>query len=717
VDHAITNGLSTKGTGVSVTIPAEGQEEFDPKRWARAFSLFNPHASVRISIFDSEIQQAESSDSEMMECYQPTEVFPVWKKFLPTMPTSAHWYSEDDFSALMFSHIADIRKGNSKDITLRDFVHQFSGLTHTAKAKLACSELPDVKRLSDCEALPRDEIKHLLGAMKSLCDPPTPKVLGVIGEDHFKSRFDEWYGVGRHWYKKVAGIIDGIPFVMEVFVAETTKGPGSVFTGVNFSPTFDDPFGSWELRSERIWTYGVRNFFKNAHVNTKNAAAAVHLTCPCLQFLDRGKSRLKDNKELGGHLRKALWKTCKTLYKEEERRKRDAARVDRYLRDLSKERFWSFKDAVFRVLPEAISAATGDGEYPVSARTLYYQVRPLIQGFTDKELDYTYFSQTLLTQYQEDRGPIELLYYDPRGILYEPHTGESIPLGTQAVADYDFPLWLYDKILYVEKKGLWPILKAARLAERFDMAVIAAEGYATEATRTLFEHADKEQGYQLFVLHDADPYGYNVARTLQEETRRMKGYSVNVIDLGLRIDEALEMGLQTEEFTRKNDISERLDLNEFEMEMFIGREVQRSSDKSSWVCRRVELNALSAPQLVQYIERKLVESGASGKVIPPKDRLPALASDVFGKQLTKEVYVIVADLLSVDGIIADLEKKFRPDLSEVHDWVGSELSVDDSLSWRSALQNIFENILTSRSRELWGEVRSKIADSVSSLHG
>lgn len=120
-------------------------------------------------------------------------------------------------------------------------------------------------------------------------------------------------------------------------------------------------------------------------------------------------------------------------------------------------------------------------------------------------------SQTLLTEYQKLYEPIKELYYDPRGVLYEPHSGNSIQLGTREVADYIFPSWLYNKILYIGKKGLWPILKSARIAEKYDMAVIAAEGYATEAARVLFKNAQKDQNYELYVLHDADPYGYNIA--------------------------------------------------------------------------------------------------------------------------------------------------------------------------------------------------------------
>ena len=50
--------------------------------------------------------------------------------------------------------------------------------------------------------------------------------------------------------------------------------------------------------------------------------------------------------------------------------------------------------------------------------------------------------------------------------------------------------------------------------------------------QALFRSASTDKQYQLFVLHDADPDGYNIARLLQEESVNMqgKGYAVEVMD-------------------------------------------------------------------------------------------------------------------------------------------------------------------------------------------
>jgi len=318
---------------------------------------------------------------------------------------------------------------------------------------------------------------------------------------------------------------------------------------------------------------------------------------------------------------------------------------------------------------------------PVSARTLYYQVRPLIQAYTRRELDYYYFSQQLLLEYQEAYGPLALLYYDARGYLYEPHSGRAVALGTREVEAYDFPEFLFDKILYIEKKGLWPVLEAARLAERYDMAVVAAEGYATQAARTLFRRADRDREYRMFVLHDADPHGYNIARTLREETRRMKGYRVDVADIGLKLEEALAMGLESEEFTRRHDIPQGVKetLTDLERQWFVGRPAGRKA----WVCRRVELNAMSGPQLVRYIERKLAEHGATAKVLPPPEIVAAHAADAYRTEAARLAEKRILEALDVPALVRRaLEQAGQEDFGSLHEALAAELRGNPPEGWR-----------------------------------
>jgi hypothetical protein len=122
----------------------------------------------------------------------------------------------------------------------------------------------------------------------------------------------------------------------------------------------------------------------------------------------------------GGLIGDAIWSVTKPLYKEAKRQER--ARRARVRRGYyAPEPKTSQKEIVFSVLPRAIRNAGTN----FSARDLYYATRPLAYAHRewedDKELNYTYFSQQLLTEYQEWHGPIAGLWRDPRGHLHEPH--------------------------------------------------------------------------------------------------------------------------------------------------------------------------------------------------------------------------------------------------------------------------------------------------------
>ncbi len=402
---------------------------------------------------------------------------------------------------------------------------------------------------------------------------------------------------------------------------------------------------------------------------------------------------------------KALHSASKVIYKEEERaRKKSNYHTPREYQNSTR---IIIKKVVYEVIPEAVRIATGNGQYPVSARNLYYQVRPLIEdNMSGKELDYGYFSQTLLTEYQDKNGPIKGLYYDPRGVLFEPHSGKSIQLGTREVADYEFPSWLYNKILYIEKKGLWPIIESAKIAERYDMAVIAAEGYATEAARILFKNAHKDQNYELYVLHDADPYGYNIALTLHEETKRMPDYSVNVFDLGLLIEDAIEMGLQTETFIRKKALPSRLNLSDIEKEYFIGEYLSNKK----WKCKRIELNALTAPQLIKYIEDKLDEAGASGKVIPPDEKLEEFSEEFYKNEINNWVDDAIAQIMSIDDIKYSIASEFMDSfhLEGTKEWIIEDLGKKPILSWRRVLQLKLRILIIERNNDLTKALKQQI---------
>jgi DNA topoisomerase VI subunit A len=412
----------------------------------------------------------------------------------------------------------------------------------------------------------------------------------------------------------------------------------------------------------------------------------------------------------GGLIGDAIWSATKPLYKEAKRQER-AARPPRRTYYVPAPKVY-IKDIVFEVLTQAIMNAGTN----FSARDLYYATRALAYNHSEweigKALDYTYFSQGLLTEYQEERGLIAGLWRDPRGHLHEPHTGNSVALGTREIAAYEFPEYTFDKILYVEKEGELPKLRAAQLGERYDMAICSGKGQPTEAVRTLFQHS-QGRDFQLFVFHDADLDGYDIARVMAEETRRMPDYSVDVVDIGLTVEDALEMGLASEPFYRKKDITWelRMRLSDVAKEYLYQRDVYRGVRGY-----RYELNAiLPDTRRVEYIECKLEEKGVRGKVIPPDEALAERREAMYREKVEGWVDEVIAEMLDADELknkkVEEFQERFG--LDAAREWIEKGFEDDRTQSWRDALKTKLEKLYKDEhSGDLRDSVREYVQESV-----
>jgi len=282
--------LGGAGTRVSLEIPDKGQD-FDPLHWVRSFAAFNPYATFRY--------QGKTDLSEEAEIYKSTRE-PPFKKYVPSEPTSPHWYSPASLKTLVFSHIAAARAGG-RDLPLGEFVRQFQGLTGTAKARGVCANLPAFKHLSDFENDP-DAVGGLLVGMREATKPPKHRAFGFVGEEHFRTFFENVYEVKEFRYVRRSGSLpSGLPFVFEFALAHLDQ-PGHLYTAINYSPTFGDPLEGTTLAGPKFKASGIRGFLAEGHALPKadrawyyasaSVAVAAHIITPAPAFLDRGKTRL-----------------------------------------------------------------------------------------------------------------------------------------------------------------------------------------------------------------------------------------------------------------------------------------------------------------------------------------------------------------------------------------------------------------------------------------
>jgi hypothetical protein len=217
--------------------------------------------------------------------------------------------------------------------------------------------------------------------------------------------------------------------------------------------------------------------------------------------------------------------------------------------------------------------------------------------------------------------------YDARGHFTEPHTDRSIPLGTleereyraawarelgppvSLIFDQMFPTTgpenRFRNVLYIEKEGFDELLSVMRIAERFDLAIMSTKGLSVVASRRLLD-ALAPYIDRLFLLHDFDLDGFKIAGTLTSDGRRYTYQnSIKVVDLGLRLADVEAMGLQSEPVKSPSLSAKKLagyGATPEEIDFLLGTDDQKP--------RRVELNAMTSPQFVEMLERKLTSTAS-----------------------------------------------------------------------------------------------------------
>ena len=293
------------------------------------------------------------------------------------------------------------------------------------------------------------------------------------------------------------------------------------------------------------------------------------------------------------------------------------------------------KEAAWQVMKEAYLAASGGQlQLPAKTRQIFYQARPKIMALTeDKELQYNYFSQTLVPDYVEENGVDWNVVYDARGHFEEPHTNRSIGCGTIEVRNYlhavkepeiipatfantniDIiePDGNISAVLFCEKEGFNPLFKAVNLANRLDLMIISTKGVSVTAARKLIDEICGGYGVPLFVLHDFDVAGFLILATLQRDTRRYQfSNAFEVTDLGLRLEDIA--GLEREPAANTNTRTSTLRAQ-------LAENGATEAEIDILLSERVELNAMTSDALIAMIERKLKDYGLE-KVVPDDDLL------------------------------------------------------------------------------------------------
>lgn len=610
-----------------------------------------------------------------------------WKGSDPVPP---HWFTSAQFSNLIAAEIFA-----TPDKSLRDFLEQFRGMRSNADRSAVLSEamLPGsakISTLSSAETLDHEAINNLHGAMVKKVRPVSASNLGCVG----KAAIEDWTGdIGRATYKKILVEHPSHPYVIEVCLCVMKKWEQGrvVFCSTNFSANLGIPYPE------------IYQAMDQNRINQYDPVLVwVHVIGPNIPWSDHGKTQANLHK----HATDAIFGCLESVSREWQKKKRQSDRdgrlgqkkVDEFIKN-ERKKLPSIKEAAWACMEEAYALVSDDGALPVYARQMMYACRPHILEMTDRDsIDDQYFTQTLLPDFSAENPELTRgweVTYDARGHINEPHSKRVIPLGTLEVRGYvrkwsdarmaviedELPIVLtsgpqdrFGAVLFIEKEGFIPLLEREQIMERYDIAVMSTKGMSNTSARELVESLSN-RGIKILVAHDFDKSGFDICAKLSSDTRRFSFDDVpHVIDIGLRLDDVRRMNLQSESVTYVQEKDPREILRQqgctdeesnFLVEQRVGK---------AWKGQRVELNAMTSRQLLDWLEEKFKEHGVT-KVLPSADKL-------------EEAFHHTNYVLAVSEAIKSVEPPALPVPDDLQALVAESLRTNPSIPWNEAVREI-----------------------------
>jgi hypothetical protein len=527
------------------------------------------------------------------------------------------------------------------------------------------------------KSLAYEDCKTILELLRASHRPVSPEKLGRLGEDVFGY---DGYGCKLGEMTTPAGA--QVPYVVEVWASAKASEKRGISTAevilfVNrtraLAPVYAAPVvgGGIKLRG-----CGLDRFVELKSAQYK---IVVSLLTPHVQLAGDGKE--PSLPPFGNTIEEALRRACNTAYR----------LMDKPAGEMT------IKEAAYSVMEEAYLLASGDGALHANARQIMYAARPKILILTGREtLSDDYFTQTLLPAFQEDNPELTAdwkVAYDARGHFVEPHTYREIGLGTVEVRDYlgeeaeigpavslsgsqlyptYGPLNRYKTILFIEKEGFMALVQDAQIAERFDVGIMSTKGMSVTAARELLDELSASEHLEkVVILHDFDVYGFSIFGTLFTDTRRYKFKNkVTVVDGGLRLEDIEELGLDPEPYN-PDSWDARVET--------LRRHGATEPEIEFMQTQRVELNAMTAPQFVEFLEGKLAVHAK--KFVPSKAVIEAHARRVWEQLQGEERCKDILQAIHAEAATAELPGDLVARVKKL-------LKKERTLSWDQAVAKV-----------------------------
>jgi DNA topoisomerase VI subunit A len=595
---------------------------------------------------------------------------------------SLHWHDRDSFHVLL-------RSGTGGDFTVRKLLGSFDGCTGSkVQSEIAGAFLRRVP-----QSLNAEEAGQLLTAGQNATREPKATALQPLGRN---AVIADAYAVAE------GDFLEGehephakLKFLVEAWVdAEVPDETGSSLTGSIFINRTRSPVTLCGHASDGLLQASIGHAWIYSKVPAgPHYSVTVAITSPMYRMVSDGKAPdmapfeskiseavekagAKAGREIASWISAAAKHRVSQLQQHERERARErteekrisdrAERLDRQARReeekarRAKERAQkiSIKDAVLKLLPDAVKTEAASGHL-FNTRRLLYRIRDPVFRLTGKELVQGTFDK-LVTEIEAEQGDLHpLLIREPRGSYFIPHRHlDAIPLGTTAVRRFERPAWTFNKIIVIEKEDLRLMLEQAGWAQRHDALLMSSKGFNSRAARDLIDKiAETDESITPYSVHDADAAGTVIQHALQYATRARGARKIEIVDLGLQPWEGIVLDLPVEKVPpsfNKNGTKKHRPVGDY-----VKQRTDRAPNGETWEQwlqhSRIELNAFTSAELIAWLDRKMEEHDA-GKLIPPDGVLTNQFSERVHERATEAVATALSKRLAGSITVIEAEQ-------------------------------------------------------------
>jgi hypothetical protein len=219
---------------------------------------------------------------------------------------------------------------------------------------------------------------------------------------------------------------------------------------------------------------------------------------------------------------------------------------------------------------------------------------------------------------------------------------------------------------------------------------MSSKGFSTRAARDLIDKlAEHDEPVQVFCVHDADASGTVIYQTLQEATKARDARKIQIINIGLEPWEAIAMGLEVEkvEVTISKKTGEPIYKPVAD---YVQERKDHAPDGDTWEewlqTHRVELNAMTTPQFIEWLDEKMTTHGV-GKLVPPEEVLVKELEERIEKKVRETLTERILREAGLDRQVkAAIEKIKTPSAATLTKGIKASFKEQLDRQWRDHIE-------------------------------